>query len=130
MRCHATGGVMMPTKLKAFRKHPLFVLTVSSAALIAPLQAQAETIFLTCAGRIITVDLTNRTVNNEYRASITPVGIDWHQANNFGDARYYVDRTTGTFQTSGVYHTQNGDIPIPVSIDKCTARKAPPRTKF
>src|SRR5579862_7394936 len=119
MRCHATGGVMMPTKLKAFRKHPLFVLTVSSAALIAPLQAQAETIFLTCAGRIITVDLTNRTVNNEYRASITPVGIDWHQANNFGDARYYVDRTTGTFQTSGVYHTQNGDIPIPVSIDKC-----------
>jgi hypothetical protein len=122
--------MMMPIKLKAFMKRLLIVSTVSFAALTAPLQAKAETIFLTCDGRIITVDLTNRTVNDEYRASITPVGIDWHQANEAGDARYYIDRTAGTLMTSGVYHTPNGDTGIPVSIVKCAASKTPPRTKF
>lgn len=105
-----------------------FALAICFAALTASHSAQAETIFLKCGPMdMITVDLTNHTVNN-LPANITPVAIDWHNGNAYSDVNFHIDRTAGTLRTSGIYHTQNGDIPIPRDADTpCTVGRAPAR---
>jgi hypothetical protein len=96
------------------------------AILIASSSARAETIFLKCGSmNVLAVDLTNHTVNN-YPASITPVAIDWHQINQYGDAHYYIDRTAGTLTSSGTYYFPSGNRPIPVSTDTCSVVSKPP----
>jgi len=69
------------------KRFPL-ALAICIAALTASHSAQAEIIFLKCGSmNIITVDLTKHTVNNK-PASITPVAIDWHQVNKYGDSHF------------------------------------------
>jgi hypothetical protein len=92
----------------------VMMLVASAAA------ARAETIFLKCGPmNVITVDLTNQTVNNK-PANITPVAIDWQSANQYGESRFHIDRTTGILTTSGTYFTSNGNIPMPQGNDPCT----------
>lgn len=101
------------------------------ALLVAsPRIAQAETIFLKCGPmNILAVDLTNQTVDNK-PANITPIAIDWINANQYGEVHLHIDRAAGTLTMSGTYFRSNGNIPIPhVAPDTCTAVSAP-STKF
>jgi len=102
----------------------LAVLAASSHA------ARADTIFLKCGTmNMVAVDLTKHTVDDK-PASITPISIDWENANKDGDVHLHIDRTAGTLTISGTYYTQNGNIPIPSgSPDTCTV-SSPPSTKF
>lgn len=113
-------GTVMPTNLKASIKHLLFILTVSFAALTASLETQAETIFLRCPGVGLsqpgpfTVDLTNRTVNNE-PAQINQTSIDWqHPIGSAspeirsGAIHSHIDRSTGTISQYVIYYMSSG----------------------
>jgi hypothetical protein len=102
------------------------VLKISGGALVAfallaatcP-PARAETIFLKCGSfNPFAVDLTNQTVN-AFPATITPIGIDWDQNNQYGNQHYHVDRSTGILTMSG--HVRG--------TDTCSKISAP-STKF
>lgn len=99
---------------------------VALAMLVAgPQVARAETIFLKCGQmNMITVDLTNKTVNN-IPANITPVAVDWNNRNQYGESHFHIDRTTGEMTTSGTYFTANGNIPMPQGTDTCTIVVSP-----
>lgn len=106
------------------------------ALAIAPLcatAAQAETIYLKCMNDgqefgTFPVDLANNTAQGK-PAVITPVAIDWDNNNQYGDAHMHIDRAAGTFFSSGVAHTRNGDMAMPPTQGSCTAVAAP-ATKF
>ena len=106
------------------------VFGVLATVLAAASPARAETIFLKCGQmNLLAVDLTNHTVDGK-PADITPIAIDWHNANQYGDVHLHIDRTAGTLTMSGTYFRPEGNIPIPQGVpDTCTAESAP-ATKF
>jgi hypothetical protein len=78
-------------------KNVPFVLAICIAALTASSSARAETIFLKCEPftSVFTVDLTNKTVDND-PASITPTSIDWENRGGAFVVHHHIDRTAGT----------------------------------
>jgi hypothetical protein len=96
----------------------------------------AETIFIKCVapehpnsgGPTYAIDLTNHTVDGK-PATITPLSINWSDSNQYGDVTYSIDRATGIYTTSTVYHMPSGDRHMPEYHCTCTQVSAPP-TKF
>ena len=97
--------------------------------LAVSLPAQAETIFLKCGDGTLSIDMTNHTVDGK-PANITPLQIDWHNVNQYGDVHVVIDRTAGTMTTSGTYFRPEGNVPIPCIAPVSCSVVDQPATKF
>ena len=91
---------------------------VLAGALIASWPAAANTIFLTCPGApygdVLTVDLTNNTVNN-VPATINATAFDWQTRNDYGGGIirtkiWHIDRAAGTLKFTLSTQFANGHV--------------------
>src|SRR6516225_1915225 len=74
---------------------------VAAVALATSTATHAEMLYLKCGDyNLFAVDLTNHTVNGK-PAEITPISIDWHTVNSFGDSHMHIDRAAGTLTNDG-----------------------------
>jgi hypothetical protein len=121
----------------------LVALLFAGALGVGSVSARAETIFLTCTSTIgispvhLTVDLTNKTVNN-LPATINEAAIDWvfQMAGDStgyvssGTMHYHIDRSAGTETEYPVFHLASGQDRQGGSNTLTCAAGSAPQKKF